>query len=82
MKFPKEFDYHGGAVALADALGTEPHRIRNWKRQGKVPGAWQDRVLAQVQARKPSAEPKPTVERVRLSDIVVMIADYMRERGM
>lgn len=38
-----------------------------------------DRVRTEL---PPVAEPEPVIEKVRLSDIVDMIADYMRERGL
>lgn len=40
-----------------------------------------DKVRAKPQVPPPPA-PAPTPDKVRLSDIVDMIADYMRERGL
>ena len=93
MKFPKEFKYYGGCVALANALDVLPQRVRNWKIKDNVPHAWRREVREQVKrlshvdvepgpepVSKP--EPQPTIDRVRLSDIVDMIADYIRERGL
>ena len=42
-----------------------------------------EKIMDRVRTKLPPvAEPEPVIEKVRLSDIVDMIADYMRERGL
>ena len=98
MKFPAEFDYYGGLNDLARAIKADRSTVGYWKRTNKVPRkrekdvlqavhklreerASTEAIMDEVRA-KPQVQPEPTIARVRLSDIVDMIADYMRERGM
>lgn len=83
MKFPKEFDYYGGSIALAEMLDVEPGRVRNWKRNDKVAEKFESHVREAVRRlNAPQPEPAPAPTQVRLSDIADLIADFLRERGM
>ena len=95
MKFPAEFDYYGGLNDLARAIKADRSTVGYWKRTNKVPRKREKSVMDAVyklrserasteaimdEVRAQTQVPPPS--KVRLSDIVDMIADYMRERGM
>ena len=97
MKFPAEFDYYGGLNDLARTIKADRSTVGYWKRTNKVPKKREKDVLQAVHKLREErasteaimdevrAKPQPQVpppNKVRLSDIVDMIADYMRERGM
>lgn len=97
MKFPAEFDYYGGLNDLARAIKADRSTVGYWRRTDKIPKKREKEVLQVVHKLREErasteaimdevrAKPQPQVpppSKVRLSDIVDMIADYMRERGM
>jgi len=85
VKYPKEFDYYGGAIALAEMLDVGPGRVRNWKRLGRVSSKYESHVREAVRrfnSPPPEPEPAPARAQARLSDIADLIADFLRERGL
>lgn len=97
MKFPEEFDYWGGLNDLSRTIKMDRSTVGYWKRTDKVPRKHEKAVMQAVyklrEERAPTEAimdkvrakpqvPEPSPDKVRLSDIVDMIADYMRERGL
>ena len=97
MKFPAEFEYWGGLNDLARAIKADRSTVGYWRRTDKIPKKHEKAVMqavhklreerASTEAIMDEVRAKPQVQvpppaKVRLSDIVDMIADYMRERGM
>ena len=97
MKFPAEFDYYGGLNDLARTIKADRSTVGYWRRTDKIPRKREKDVMQAVNKLREErasteaimdevrAKPQPQVpppSKVRLSDIVDMIADYMRERGM
>ena len=97
MKFPAEFEYWGGLNDLARTIKADRSTVGYWRRTDKIPKKREKDVLQAVHKLREErasteaimdevrAKPQPQVpppNKVRLSDIVDMIADYMRERGM
>ena len=90
MKFPEEFDYWGGLNDLSRTIKVDRSTVGYWKRTNKVSRKHEKAVMQAVYklreqmnaAPEPEPKPLPSPDKVRLSDIVDMIADYMRERGL
>lgn len=97
MKFPAEFEYWGGLNDLARTIKTDRSTVGYWRRTDKIPKKREKDVMQAVhklreerasteaimdEVRAQTQVPPPSPSKVRLSDIVDMIADYMRERGM
>lgn len=97
MKFPAEFEYWGGLNDLARTIKADRSTVGYWRRTDKIPKKHEKAVMQAVHKLREErasteaimdevrAKPQPQVpapNKVRLSDIVDMIADYMRERGM
>lgn len=97
MKFPAEFEYWGGLNDLARTIKADRSTVAYWRRTDKIPKKREKDVMQAVYKLRSErasteaimdevrAKPQPQVPppaKVRMSDIVDMIADYMRERGM
>lgn len=97
MKFPAEFEYWGGLNDLARTIKADRSTVAYWRRTDKIPKKREKDVMQAVHKLREErasteaimdevrAKPQPQVPppaKVLLSDIVDMIADYMRERGM
>ena len=90
MKFPEEFDYWGGLNDLSRTIKVDRSTVGYWKRTNKVSRKHEKAVMQALHklreqmnaAPEPEPKPLPPTDKVRLSDIVDMIADYMRERGL
>jgi len=91
MRYPKELAYRGAAALIADACGVKPGAVYSWKSKGRIPDRY--RIAIKLLLAAPAPEPvddEPltggsvgaTPTRVRLSDVVDLIADFLRERNL
>lgn len=83
MKFPKAFDYWGGATDLARAVGLQPGAIYTWRYNDSVPKRYEAQVRKLVAAMKDPALEKPEpVKDVQLSDIAALVLRYLLAKGL
>ena len=89
MKFPKAFDYWGGATDLARAVGLQPGAIYTWRYNDSVPKRYEAQVRKIIAAMKDTQpievpvpeKPEPNDE-VTLSDIAELVVRYLKARGL
>lgn len=85
MRFPKEFDYHGGIKALAEGLGLNPSTVCGWRRDNKIPRHQRSLVAKLVERERVNETPVEPVKveaELKLSDIVILMGKYLRAQGM
>lgn len=89
MKFPKAFDYWGGATDLARAVGLQPGAIYTWRYNDSVPKRYEAQVRKIIAAMK-DTQPSDKTERdkpepvkdVKLSDIAALVLRYLLAKGL
>ena len=94
MKFPKAFDYWGGATDLARAIGLQPGAIYTWRYNDSVPKRYEAQVRKLVATMKepvavkreptegPALEKPEPVKDVKLSDIAALVLRYLLAKGL
>lgn len=83
MKFPKEYQYHGGQSDLAKAIGVSRAAVGWWQARGEIPKARVKEVAAHLKELRNAPNPAaPTGEARKLSDIVEELLAALKEKGL
>lgn len=89
MKFPRAFDYRGGAVDLAQAAGVTVHAVYAWRSKNEIPARHVPKVKLAVADRTHSVtvvkqvSEAPAIEKaVKLSDIAELVLRYLKAREL
>ena len=83
MKFPKEYQYHGGQKDLAKAIGVSSAAVGWWKARGEIPKARIEEVSAHLKELRNTPDPAvPAGEARKLSDIVEELLAALKEKGL
>lgn len=80
MKFPKEYQYHGGQSDLAKAIGVSRAAVGWWQARGEIPKARIKEVSAHLKELRNA--PEPAGEARKLSDIVEELLAALKEKGL
>lgn len=94
MEYPKEFRFRGAPEIVGQALSVSRNTVYSWSHEGRIPDRYAGKIDALVRkvrvrgrVRKqieipPAALPSVAVNTVKLSDIVQLVADYLKQEGM